>query len=74
MVTVKGQVTKDAFVACLNRRTESGVITKSKDLGYFSLKISAQVNDELELWQIISSQQGSSTSVVVGSEDAATQE
>jgi len=69
MVTVEGKVNDDAYVACLNERTESGVIEKSGPEGYFNLKIAAQAKDALTLWQIIGSDFGPPRSFEVPSEE-----
>ena len=74
MVTVEGKVNDDAYVACLNERTESGVITRSGPEGYFNLKIAAQVEDLLTLWQIIGSDFGPPRSYDVPSEEESDQQ
>lgn len=73
MVSVEGKANEDAYVACLNERTESGVITKSDSEGSFSLEIAAQLHDSLTLWQIIGSDHGRFTSVSVPTEEQAPQ-
>jgi hypothetical protein len=73
MVTVEGRVNDDAYVACLNERTESGVITKSGAEGFFNLRIAAQVDDSLTLWQIIGQERGPYRSYDVPSEEESNQ-
>jgi hypothetical protein len=59
MVTVTGEVTPGAFVGCLNERTERGIIVRSDpDSGAYSLRIEAEVGDDLGLWQIVGSDRG----------------
>lgn len=52
MVRVSGNARPGAFVACLNERTEEGVVVRADlDSGDYSLRIAAEIDDTLTLWQ-----------------------
>ncbi len=59
IATVRGSARPGVFVACLNERTEEGVIVRS-DLvtGEYEVRIAAQSDDVLTLWQFESSAPG----------------
>lgn len=58
LVKVTGNANDDAFVACLNLRTEEGVIVRADRMGRFELTLEGRSGDDLELWQIIGSDTG----------------
>ncbi|MBN1653684.1 MAG: hypothetical protein JXA30_07900 [Deltaproteobacteria bacterium] len=64
----------EAYVACLNERTESGIITKSKADGFFSLRINAQAKDALTVWQMVGSENGTFKPISVPGEQTANQQ
>ena len=41
----------DAFVSCLNERTERGVIVRATSEGTYELRIAAEIGDDLSVWQ-----------------------
>lgn len=51
-VLVTGDARPGAFVSCLNERTEEGVVVRSDvETGAYSLRIAAEVGDDLTIWQ-----------------------
>lgn len=72
LVAVEGQVRDEAYVNCLNERTEKGVIVKSSEFGFFRLEIEAQIHDDLTLWQTLGSKTGTFISATVPSADEPT--
>ncbi len=69
IVTVTGNARPGAFVGCLNQRTEDGVIVHADLMtGDYTLRIAAEVDDSLTLWQFeATSPGGEQTEVVVPS-------
>lgn len=52
LVTVRGNAREGAFVGCLNERTEMGVLVRSDVMtGDFALRIAAEPDDTLSVWQ-----------------------
>lgn len=51
LVVVTGEVLPEAFVSCLNVRTEAGLIVRADTAGRFRLEIPAQTGDSLLVWQ-----------------------
>jgi hypothetical protein len=69
LVTVTGSARPGAFVGCLNQRTEDGVIVRADvTSGAYTLRIAAEIDDTLSLWQFEgTSPGGEQTDVVVPS-------
>lgn len=69
IVTVRGNARPGAFVACLNERTEEGVIVRSDVVtGDYELRIAAVPDDLLTLWQFqATAPGGEQTQVIVPS-------
>lgn len=66
-VLVQGNARPGVFVACLNERTEEGAIVRADvTTGDYAIRIAAEVDDTLTLWQFeASSPGGQQTRVVV---------
>lgn len=58
MVEVRGAVLADALVLCFNERSEVGVIVRAESDGRFTLRIAAESDDDLSVWQQIGTDQG----------------
>jgi hypothetical protein len=59
MVEVNGNARLGAFVACLNERTEVGIIVRADPMsGDFSIRIPAETGDTITLWQFEASSPG----------------
>src|SRR5687768_16054319 len=59
LATVRGEARPGAFVGCLNNRTEAGVIVRADvDDGAYELRIPAEGEDLLTLWQFDSTAPG----------------
>ena len=67
LVTVTGEVQPEAFVFCLNRQTERGVIERPDETGRFTLVIQASPGHYLDVWQEIGTDQGPKVPVEVPS-------
>lgn len=66
LVTVSGNAREGAFVGCLNERTETGVLVRSDPMtGDFSLRIAAESDDTLTLWQFEGTDPGGMQTTVV---------
>ena len=65
MVTVTGQVLGNAYVLVLNLDTDSGVIGRGDESGAFTVRLAAQSGHTLEVTQMVGSQHGQVTAVVV---------
>jgi hypothetical protein len=64
-VTVRGQALDSAYVACLNERTEQGVITRADDAGAYSIEIAAQAGDVIDVWQFDATSNGGELTTVI---------
>jgi hypothetical protein len=65
-VTVEGDARAGAYVGCLNNSTDNGVIVRSDvTTGAYTLRIEAQSDDVLTLWQFEASSPGGQTIDVV---------
>jgi len=51
LVVVTGEVLPEAYVSCLNVRSEAGLIVRADATGRFRLEIAAQTGDSLLVWQ-----------------------
>lgn len=65
-VTVTGDALPDAYVSCLNARTDDGVIVRTDGNGHYALEIAAAAGDTLSIWQHIGTDTGPIVTRVVG--------
>ena len=65
IVTVEGDVLENAYVFCLNDRTERGVIVVADGTGHFTLQIEAMSGDGLMVWQELGRDLGEPGEIVV---------
>ena len=66
IVTVSGNAQPGAFVGCLNERTEEGVLVRADTMtGDYVLRIPAEIDDTLTLWQFEGTDSGGMAVTVV---------
>lgn len=65
LVTVTGRVNADAYVFALNEDRGDGVIVSADATGLYSATLAAATGDTITCWQMIGTNTGQLTSVVV---------
>jgi hypothetical protein len=66
MVTITGEARLGAYVGSLNNSTDTGVIVRSDvDTGVYTIRIAAQIDDVITLWQFEATSPGGETIDVV---------
>lgn len=70
IVTVSGEALPNALVTCLNVNKHEGRIVYADDAGDFTVRIPADVGDELQVWQESGTDEGPRVTIFVLAQDA----
>ncbi|MBN8616666.1 MAG: hypothetical protein J0L92_39140 [Deltaproteobacteria bacterium] len=65
VVELSGEALPDAYVLALNLDTDGGVIGRADPTGRYTMRVSAEVGNTIEVWQMTSMDGGQHRTVIV---------